>query len=72
MGYIYIKNNISGNFVEFRQKFDDNLFNNIGYTFDDYVNGKWVLLNNEQVEFYKKHRNLSVKDIWYMIEPEQN
>lgn len=72
MKYIYIKNNISGNFVEFRQKFDTNLFNNIGYTFEDYVNGKWVLLSDEQVAFYKTHRNLSVHDIWYMIEPEQN
>ena len=48
MKYIYIKNNISGNFVECRQKFDTNLFNNIGYTFEDYVNGKWVLLDRDR------------------------
>lgn len=72
MKYVYIKNNISGNFIEFSRPFDEKLFNNIGNSFEDYVKGKWVLLNDEQVEFHKRHRRASVHDVWYMIEPEQN
>lgn len=64
--YIYIKSNISNNFVEFEYPFDETLYNNIGATWQDYLNGMWVLLSNEQVEFHRNYPDASVEEVWNM------
>ena len=52
---IYLKNNTLTQFVEFEEKLDSNLYDNIGETYEDYLLGKWVLLTDEMVSFYKNN-----------------
>lgn len=63
---VYIKNNISNNFVEFEQPFDDSLYDNIGTTWQDYLDGMWVMLSDEQVEYHKNNPDASVEEVWNM------
>jgi hypothetical protein len=38
--YTYIKYNISGKYVEFPEQLDPALYNNLGTTYQDYLDGK--------------------------------
>lgn len=64
--YTYIKRSIKGNYVEFDEQFDEELYNNIGETWEDYLNDKWVLLSNEQLEFKAMNPNASVLEVFNM------
>lgn len=64
--YTYIKNNIGNGFVEFPERMNTSLYNNIGVTYDDYLKGKWVLLNSNQVNYKKQHPGASVQEVWNM------
>lgn len=64
--FIYIKKSQNGKFLDFEEKFNEELFDNIGTTWEDYEAGKWVLLNKEQVEFHKKYPHASEKEVWDM------
>ena len=64
--FTYLKYDIRGNYVEFDQKFDETLYNNIGTTWEDYVKNKWVLLSDEQVSFHKANPTASVYEVWTM------
>lgn len=37
-----------------------------GTTWEDYIDGKYVLLNEEQVDFYKKNPSASPQEVWNM------
>lgn len=39
---------------------------NVGTTFDDYLEGKWVKLSEEQVNYRSSHPTASVEDVWNM------
>ena len=39
---------------------------NVGNTYDDYYNGKYVALNEAQLLFYKENPSASIKEIWDM------
>jgi len=64
--FTYIKKDIKGFYVEFGSMFDERLYNNIGSTYEDFLNGLWVLLSDEQVEFHKSNPFASVKEVWDM------
>ena len=64
--FTYLKYDIRGNYVEFDQKFDETLYNNIGTTWEDYVKNKWVLLSDEQVSFHKANPTASIYEVWTM------
>jgi hypothetical protein len=64
--FTYIKKDIKGFYVEFGSMFDERLYNNIGSTYEDFLNGLWVLLSDEQVEFHKLNPFASVKEVWDM------
>jgi hypothetical protein len=64
--FTYIKHDISGYYIEFEQKFNPDLYNNLGSTFQDFLDNKWVLLSNKQVAFHNEHPNASVKEVWDM------
>jgi hypothetical protein len=64
--FTYLKYDIRGNYVEFDQKFDETLYNNIGTTWEDYVKNKWVLLSDEQASFHKANPTASVYEVWSM------
>lgn len=63
---IYIKNNTLNQFVEFEEKLDSSIYNNIGETYDDYLLGKWVLLTDEMVSFYKNNPDATPYEVYNM------
>lgn len=62
---IYIKLSLKSKFLELENKLSDSRID-IGSTYEDYLNNLWVLLSDEQVEFYKNNPNASVKEVWDM------
>lgn len=64
--YLYIKKDIAGHFVDFADPLSAEEYNNLGETWEDYVDNKWVLLNDEQKAFYEANSNASVKEVWDM------
>lgn len=62
--YTYIKQDIDGYYVSFSDKLDSILYNNIGTTYNDFLNNLWVLLSNSQVIFHNEHPEASVKEVW--------
>lgn len=57
--YYYIK---SGKILCFDSELTANY--NIGTTYNDYLNGFYVELNDNQIEFYLYHPNASISTIW--------
>lgn len=64
--YTYIKYDVRGTYVAFDEKFDEELYNNIGTTYEDYLSNKWVLLSDEQVKFHEEHPTAIVYEVWTM------
>ena len=64
--YLYIKKSIAKHFVDFAEPLKAEEYNNLGETWEDYVDNKWVLLNDEQKAFYEVNPNATVKEIWDM------
>lgn len=64
--YTYIKRDIQGQYAEFAEPFNTELYNNIGTTYDDYLNNMWVLLSSQQVAFHEEHPTATVKEVWDM------
>ena len=64
--YTYIKYDVKGIYVAFDEKFNEELYNNIGTTYEDYLDNKWVLLSNEQVKFHKENPTATVYEVWNM------
>lgn len=42
----YIKHDIKGFFVELLEVLNSELYNNIGTTWDDFIDNKWVMLSS--------------------------
>ena len=66
MTYTYIKKSIASQFVTFNEPLNASEYNNIGITWDDYVNNLWVLLSTEQAAFHEQHLKASVIEVWNM------
>lgn len=64
--YVYIKKNHSTHFVEFSEALNPELYDNLGSTWQDYLDNKWVILSDEQVAFRDEHPNASVKEVYDM------
>lgn len=64
--YVYIKLSIAKHFVSFEQPLSSEEYNNLGETWADYANNKWVLLSDAQVEFHENNPDASVKEVWDM------
>jgi hypothetical protein len=64
MKFTYIQKDTKGIYVEFDFKLDAKY--ELGETFQDYKNGKWVLLSDNQVAFCKSHPNASVHEVFNM------
>jgi hypothetical protein len=59
--YLYIKKSIAKHFVDFAELLKAEEYNNLGETWKDYLDNKWVLLSDEQKAFYEANPNASVK-----------
>ena len=64
--YYYIKKDISGYYIDFDEKFNEELYDNLGDTYEDFLSNKWVLLSDEQVKFRNDNPTASVKEVWDM------
>lgn len=61
----YINKDADTIYVELQNELDP-ANNQIGTTWDDYVNGCWVLLTNDQLEFRTTHPQASVEEVFNM------
>ena len=64
--YLYIKQSIAKHFIDFAEPLSAEEYNNLGETWQDYVDNKWVLLSTEQKAFYLEHQNATPKEVWDM------
>ena len=62
----YIKKSIPKQYVEFETPLNPEEYNNLGETWQDYLDNKWVPLNNEQIAFHKANPTATVKEVWDM------
>lgn len=63
---VYIKKNIKGNYFEIDEPLNPELYINIGETYQDYLNNKWVLLNEDQINFRNENPEASVEEVFAM------
>lgn len=60
----YIKIDVPKYYIEFAEEIDAQYWEgNIGTTYQDFLNGKWVLLSEAQLTFKEEHPNASVKEV---------
>lgn len=60
----YIQKGATGIYVEFETLLDENYA--VGTTWNDYANGKWVLLTAEQLAFKAENPTASVQEVFNM------
>ena len=69
--FTYIKHDIKGYYVEFGEKFREDLYDNLGTTWEDFLDNKWVLLSDEQVAFHVANPDARIDEVWKMeLDPE--
>ena len=60
----YIRKNIKGYYIDFPEEIDAEYWEGkIGTTYEDFINGKWVLLSKSQVQFHNVYPNASIKEV---------
>lgn len=59
----YIKKNINGNYVTLDNELDSALHNDIGTTYEHYLNNWWVKLSDAQVKFHEDNPNASIEEV---------
>ena len=64
--FTYIKLDINGCYIDFDEMLDPNLYDNLGDSYEDFLDNKWVLLSDEQVEFHVENPKTSIKEVWDM------
>lgn len=62
----YVKRNTPTVIVELEQELNPELYNNLGLTYEDYLDDKWIQLSEQQLSFYKENPNASIKEILNM------
>lgn len=71
----YIWKTHKGYYVEFPEEIDEQYWaGQIGTTYQDFLDGKWVLLSDEQVAFHEEHPEANVAQVFNMelpVEPER-
>jgi hypothetical protein len=66
MTYTYIKRSQYGKYLTFNEPLSPDEYNNLGTTWDDFLDDKWVLLSDEQVAFHEEYPEASVQEVWNM------
>ena len=64
--YVYIKLSIAATFVSFEKPLSEEEYNNIGSTWQDFLDNLWVPLSADQVAFHEEHPEASVNEVWDM------
>ena len=70
---IYIRKQHKGFYLETESEIDAEYWaGQIGTTYQDFLNNKWILLSDEQVKFHNEHPYASISEVLNMyITPEQ-
>lgn len=63
----YIKRNVPGNYVVRATELEPELFDNIGTTFRDYLDNKWVKLNEDQIKFHETYPYATIEEVWNTV-----
>ena len=63
--YTYIKRNAKDFYVGLDELLPETAYE-IGTTWEDFIDSKWVLLSDEQVSFHKQYPEASVQEVWNM------
>ena len=63
--YVYIKKDAARGFVELGKPLDKKSYP-VGTTWQDFLDGKWVLLSAAQVKFREDNPSATVKEVWEM------
>lgn len=64
--YTYIKKEIPGHYFRPQEPLTEENCDVLGSTFEDYLNGKFVPLNEEQIAFAEENPEASIKEIFEM------
>lgn len=64
--YFYIKLSVSKHYLEYEAPLSAEEYDNIGETWQDYVDNKFVPLSEEQVAFRDNNPTATVKEVWDM------
>lgn len=64
--YTYIKKEIPGYYFRPTEPLTEDNCDILGSTFEDFLNGKFVPLNEEQIAFSEEHPNATIKEIFDM------
>lgn len=65
--YTYIRNAIKGYYIETPDQISEEYWQGwIGTTYQDFIDGKWILLSEEQVAFHNEHPNASINEVLNM------
>lgn len=62
--YVYINKSIPGFFVDYDEPIDEEYWKGqIGETYEDFLDGRWVLLTEEQKAYYEAHPDVTVEEV---------
>lgn len=64
--YLYIKYSVQGFYIEIEEKLNEAEYDNIGTTWDDFMDDKFVLLSDEQVQFKNDNPKAKIHEVWSM------
>ena len=64
--YLYIKKSQCGKFIEFNEPLNAEEYNNLGETWEDYLDNKWVMLSEEQIAFHEANADATVEEVFNM------
>lgn len=62
----YIKLGTKSNYITLENELNPSLYDNIGSTYQDYLDGKFVVLAEEQIAFKNENPNASVREVFEM------
>lgn len=60
--FTYLKNDINNTTISFEIQLPNDAYE-IGSTYEDYINGKWILLNEKQISFYNENPSANSQEI---------
>lgn len=62
--YVYIKRSLPGQLIEFEKPLSEEEYDNIGNTWEDYLDNMWVQLNDEQLAYHTIYPEATIQEIW--------
>lgn len=68
MTYTYLKRSVPGYYLEMEEELDSKDFE-IGTTWEDFLNHKYLLLSEEQLAYHDIYPDAKPKDVWEMTPP---